>query len=267
MHQYKGYTKMPCRKFQKSLRKCLFAKSFVDLGHDKILKIKMNQKAIILWIIFTISGKIGFSQVTAYQFDPAKVDKVLSATMDSLYKEDQRYRLEMVKLEKENAGKERLDSIRKIIREKDSSNLIFATALIDKYGWPGPEEAGFMGTQALFLIIQHADLKTQKKYYPMILKAEKEGKMLSSNVAILEDRIAVREGREQVYGSQMYYDGIRKKGYVYPLADVKNIDSLRASRGLKTMKEYKADWDEKEYETDLPYAKELLERLKEKNKK
>lgn len=187
--------------------------------------------------------------------------------MDSLYREDQQYRMEMTRLEKEGAGKEQLDSIRSIIRKKDNSNLVFATALIDKYGWPGPQEAGFQGTQALFLIIQHADLTTQKKYYPIILQAEKEGKMLSSNVAILEDRIAVREGREQTYGSQIYYNAEQKKGYVYPLADVKNLDALRKSRGLQPMKEYKKDWDVDEYESNLSYAKELLAKSKELNKK
>jgi len=217
-------------------------------------------------ISFIITSNAAFSQVISYQFDPGKIDKVLSQTMDSLYSEDQRYRLELTKLEKEGRSGEQLDSIRSIMKKKDHSNLVFATEWIDKNGWPGPQEVGFQGVQALFLIIQHADLQTQKKYYPVILQAEKDGKMLSSNVAILEDRIAVREGREQKYGSQMYYDGIQKKGYVYPLADLENLDALRKARGLQPMKEYKKDWDVNVYTADLPHAKELLAKLKEANK-
>ncbi len=36
--------------------------------------------------------------------------------------------------------------------------------------------------------LQHADLPTQEKYLPMIRQAEKDGKTLSSNLALLEDR-------------------------------------------------------------------------------
>jgi len=63
---------------------------------------------------------------------------------------------------------------------------------------------------SLSLVIQHASLRTQKKYYPLILEAEKNRKILSSNVAILEDRIAIREGRQQTYGSRATTTGNRK---------------------------------------------------------
>ncbi|WP_255154025.1 DUF6624 domain-containing protein [Ferruginibacter sp. HRS2-29] len=216
-------------------------------------------------IFFTLVINAAFCQVTSYQFDPNKIDKQLSQTMDSLYREDQRYRLELTKFEKEGRTREQLDSIRSIIKKKDHANLVFAIQWIDKNGWPGPQEVGFQGVQALFLIIQHADLQTQKKYYPIILQAEKDGKMLSSNVAILEDRIAVREGREQKYGSQIYYNAEQKKEYIYPLADLKNLDTLRRSRGLPPMKEYKKDWDVNDYEASLADSKELLARSKELN--
>lgn len=208
-----------------------------------------------------------FSQVTSFKFDPNKVNAELANIMDSLYQEDQKYRIEAAKLIQKEAPKELIDSINLIIKEKDRSNLIFATQLIDKYGWLSPQDVGFQGALALFLIIQHADLKTQKKYYPLILKAEKEGHILSSNVAILEDRIAVREGRPQTYGSQAYYDSKKKKTYIYPLVDVENLDKLRKLRGLEPMKDYKKDWNILEYESYLPYANELLKKSKEANKK
>lgn len=226
----------------------------------------MKRKKAFSLILMTGLCNSVLSQVTTYNFDPAKVNKELSAKMDSLYNEDQKYRLELTSMEKSGASKQKLDNARSIIKSKDHSNLILATKLIDKYGWLDAQKVGFQGTQALFLIIQHADLKTQKKYYPILLEAEKNGKIVSSNLAILEDRIAVREGREQTYGSQIYYDAEKKKGYVYPLADLKKLDELRKSRGLQPMNEYKKDWDVNEYESCLPYAKELLAKSKEANK-
>lgn len=226
--------------------------------------IENSRKLFLLAFLLEINLTL-FSQVTSYNFDPNNINKELANQMDSLFQEDQKYRLEMMKLRKEGASKEKLDSINNIIKYKDSLNLVFTTGLIDKYGWLGPQSIGMQGTQALFLVIQHADLKTQKKYYPIILKAEKEGNILSSNVAILEDRIAIREGREQTYGSQGFYDSEKKKIFIYPLVDFINLDELRKSRGLNPMKEYQKDWDTDDYESYLPYAKELLKRIKDKN--
>ncbi|RZL30796.1 MAG: hypothetical protein EOO96_17420 [Pedobacter sp.] len=223
--------------------------------------------SIIPILIFLAMFQVkAIAQVTSYNFDPNKVNKTLAAKMDSLYQEDQKYRLELSKLEKQGTPKKQLDSLRKIVSAKDSTNLILVRQLIDKHGWLGAQDIGFQGTQALFLVIQHADLKTQKKYYPLIRKAEKEGNILSSNVAILEDRIAVREGKNQPYGSQGIYDSVNKKNLVYPVKDLKNLDSLRKSRGLPPMKEYKKNWDVDEYLADLKYAETALKKLKQANK-
>lgn len=223
--------------------------------------------SIIPILIFLAMFQVkAIAQVTSYNFDPNKVNKTLAAKMDSLYQEDQKYRLELSKLEKQGAPKKQLDSLRKIVSAKDSTNLILVRQLIDKHGWLGAQDIGFQGTQALFLVIQHADLKTQKKYYPLIRKAEKEGNILSSNVAILEDRIAVREGKNQPYGSQGIYDAVNKKSLIYPVKDLKNLDSLRKSRGLPPMKEYKKNWDVDEYLADLKYAETALKKLKQANK-
>jgi hypothetical protein len=51
------------------------------------------------------------------------------------------------------------------------------------------------------MVIQHADLPMQERYLPMIRKAERDGEILSSNLAIMEDRIAMRHGEKQIYGS------------------------------------------------------------------
>lgn len=226
----------------------------------------MKTRIVPILIVLTMYQLKVIAQVTSYNFDPNRVNKTLTAKMDSLYQEDQKYRLELAKLEKQAAPKKLLDSLRKIVRSKDSTNLLFVIPLLNEHGWLGAQDIGFQGTQALFLVIQHADLKTQKKYYPLIRRAEKEGDILSSNVAILEDRIAVREGRSQTYGSQGTYDTINKKNLVYPLKDLKNLDSLRKSRGLPPMKEYKKNWNVNEYLADLHYAKKALKKLKKSNK-
>src|SRR5437868_12407246 len=50
------------------------------------------------------------------------------------------------------------------IRYIDSTNLVVVESLIKKYGWPGKSFVGERGNQAVFLVNQHADIKTQEKY-------------------------------------------------------------------------------------------------------
>lgn len=225
----------------------------------------MKSKKISMLTFLLLTGWAISAQVTSYNYDPGKINKEQAATMDSLYQEDQQYRQTLVKLKKENAPQNSLDSLAAIIKNKDSLNLIFVEKWIDKHGWPGPEGVGFQGVQALFLVIQHADLKIQKKYYPLIKKAESESKMLSSNVAIMEDRIAVREGRNQPYGSQFYYDAEMKKNIVYPVADIEKLEQFRKSMGLQPMNEYLKDWSVEAYKLNLMYAQKLLDKLKAKH--
>lgn len=222
----------------------------------------MKPKYFCLSLLFSLASLCCWGQVTSFNFDPTKVNPYWSTKMDSIFQEDQKLRLEFMNLRNNGAPQMQLDSLLEVLRQKDQANLRFVTSLIEKHGWLGPQEIGLQGAQALFLVIQHADLSTQKKYYPLMLKAEQEGKMLSSNVAILEDRIAVREGRPQIYGSQGFFDDQHKKTLIYPLVDPENIDMLRTARGLPVMKDYMPTWSLDDYKSYLPYATERLQSSK-----
>jgi hypothetical protein len=117
---------------------------------------------------------------------------------------------------------------------------------------------------ALFLVIQHADLATQEKYLPMIRLAEKDGKTLSSNLAILEDRVAMRRKQPQIYGSQVFSDTVTKKMYVYPMIDPDHLEDRRKSMGLQPMSEYMTNfnqaWDLETYKKELPFIQQVLQR-------
>lgn len=219
-------------------------------------------KTILFLSVCLLVSVVSHGQVTSFTLDDSKINKPLAARLDSLYREDQEGRMQLLKWMREGFSTHSMDSLRTVLREKDVSNLRLVEKILDRYGWLGPQQVGMNGSQALFLVIQHADLPTQKKYYPLLLKAESDGKILSSNLAILEDRIAVREGREQTYGSQGYTDKEKKKTFVYPLKDPAGLDSLRKARGLPPMATYIKDWSEADYQSYLPYARELLKKVK-----
>src|SRR5436190_12861202 len=50
----------------------------------------------------------------------------------------------------------------------DSTNLAKVSSIIDKHGWLGKSQIGNRANYTLWLVIQHADLKTQEKYLPLM---------------------------------------------------------------------------------------------------
>jgi hypothetical protein len=108
------------------------------------------------------------------------------------------------------------------IAANDYKNLEKVKVILDKYGWLGPDEIGVQGNTTLFLVIQHADIKTQEKYLPMMKDAAKKGKASAADLAYLTDRIEVRNGRPQVYGTQLSLQNGRCKPE--PILDSANVN-------------------------------------------
>ncbi len=131
----------------------------------------------------------------------------------------------------------------KTINEKDAINLIEITNTLDKYGWLGPDVIGDKGSAALFLVIQHVDKQTQEKYLPMMREAVKNGKAKGSDLALLEDRVALSQGKKQIYGSQIHRDNITGKYFLAPIEDEPNVNKRRAEVGLEPLEVYAKHWD------------------------
>ncbi len=186
----------------------------------------------------------------------------LVAELAIIGSEDQAGRQRMDEIE-QKYGREskQMDSLWKDINFKDSINLIKIIKILDTYGWQGFDIIGEDGVGTQFLVIQHADLKTQEKYLPMMQEACKNGKLLSSSLALLEDRIAHRNGKLQIYGSQIGFDKIKKVNYLLPVEDPDHLDERRAKMGLGTISDYLRNWDLswnlEEYKKNLPYYLEL----------
>ena len=185
------------------------------------------------------------------------LNKALISELDSIYNEDQQYRLQIDDtLKKYGWQSAEMKSLWNIIYEKDSINLIKVKFILNKYGWLGSDIVGEQGNTTLFLVIQHADLATQENYLPIMRIAVKNGKAKASSLALLEDRVALREGKKQIYGSQIVRDEATQKSYVSPLEDPENVDKRRAEVGLEPLAEYviqwKIIWNVEQYKKDLP---------------
>ncbi|MCW3081497.1 DUF6624 domain-containing protein [Segetibacter sp.] len=184
------------------------------------------------------------------------LNKPLAAQLDSIYVEDQQYRRQIDSLQKKYGWESKeMTAHWKIINEKDSINLIKVKNTLDKYGWLGADVVGEQGSTTLFLVIQHSDRLTQEKYLPLMRDAVKKGKARGSSLALLEDRVALGQGKKQIYGSQIGSDATTKTFHVLPLEDPDNVDKRRAEVGLPPLAEYvkqwQIKWDVEQYKKDL----------------
>ncbi len=170
-------------------------------------------------------------------------DKPLQKELLAIHEADQGIRREFIAVvDKSGRDDPAADSLGKIMAYRDSVNLLKVKAILDEKGWVGADKVGGQANQALFLVIQHADITTQQTYLPMMRDAVKKGNAPASNLALLEDRVALGEGRKQLYGSQIGTDEKTGSNYILPLDDPDNVDRRRADMGLGTLADYVKRW-------------------------
>lgn len=177
---------------------------------------------------------------------PEKYQKI-SIEFDRMYELDQEVRIKLKKLMEVGKGNsEEANSIRNAGRKQDLLNQKRVASIINQYGWLGSHEIGEKANQALFLIIQHASLEVQEKYFPAMRDAVGVGKARKSDFALLVDRMAYRQGMDQLYGTQLYLDE-QGESFFYPIKDVEHVNARRLTAGLAPIEEYAEqvgiDWD------------------------
>lgn len=224
-------------------------------------------KLIYLLIIFLLFTSSSFCQIN---------DKsILIRQLDSIGRLDQVYRGQINDIRNHFAGdslklKDTLGKHFELINKVDSLNLITVSAIIDQYGWLSIDEIGEAANSALFMVIQHADLKTQEKYLPIMRIAAKNKKLKASSLALLEDRIAMFQGRKQIYGSQVAWNMQTNKYTIMPMIDPDHVDTRRADIGLGSYTTYLIDmgivWDVEKYKKDLPQIEEWHKKMMSRNK-
>lgn len=173
----------------------------------------------------------------------ANLDKKLVAILDTIYEEDQKYRRQIAEIrEKYGQQSAQMEAHWELINEKDSINLIKVKQILDERGWLGADVIGEQGNATLFLVIQHSDLTTRERYLPMMQDAVLKGNANPSSLALLEDRIALGQGKKQIYGSQIGCDDVSGEMYILPLDDPDNVDKRREKVGLGKLQDYISRW-------------------------
>src|SRR5690606_11018508 len=101
---------------------------------------------------------------------------------------------------------------------------------------------GLVGVEAArsaWLVAQHADhhLSLQRRALELMTSAVERGEAEANLLAMLRDRVAVNEGRRQIYGTQIFRlaDGTPVP---WPCEDPEHLDERRAEVGLVPFADY-----------------------------
>ena len=132
----------------------------------------------------------------------------------------------------------------------DTDNTRWLADLVAARGWPGCTLAGPDGAKAAWLLAQHADRdpELQRTFLEALRGAVADGDASPGNLAYLEDRVRVHEGRPQLCGTQFtVIDGELRPS---PIEDPERLDERRAEAGLGPFAAYEAQmragWAEEE---------------------
>lgn len=120
----------------------------------------------------------------------------------------------------------------------DQENTEFMKQTIEKHGWPGKSLVGEEAAAAAWLLVQHADHdpEFQAKSLDLVKEAFKKGDVTGQQVAYLTDRVLLKQGKKQVYGTQFVGNGPDAKPA--PIEDEANVDARRKEVGLPPLEEY-----------------------------
>ncbi|WP_295909590.1 DUF6624 domain-containing protein [uncultured Xanthomonas sp.] len=123
----------------------------------------------------------------------------------------------------------------------DQDNTTWLKTIVAKKGWPTRTSVGEDGAKAAFLIAQHATLDPafQEQVLALMQSALAQKEADPSDVAMLQDRVLLHQGKPQLYGTQFKTepDGTMALDRTQ---DINGLDARRATMGLPPIAEYKA---------------------------
>ncbi|MFE7314194.1 DUF6624 domain-containing protein [Streptomyces sp. NPDC057555] len=118
--------------------------------------------------------------------------------------------------------------------DRGTATLKMVTAV---HGWPGHTLVGEAGADAAWWLAQHSDDQTfQEQVLELLQEAVRGGEATRRHLAFLTDRVRVRAGRPQLYGTAFGVDvnGIQ----AFDVEDPEHLNERRAEMGLEPFDEF-----------------------------
>lgn len=203
------------------------------------ITMKMMKKMMNMTVKRWLLGLCGL--LCAQGLEAQNLDSLLRAVRDR----DQAVRLEVIRLSQQVPPQ--VDSLLAAsarMEEVDAANRHIVSDLLAE-GWP--EGLSDEANEAIWLVIDHADLAMQRRWMPLVEEQMAAGRVSKSNYATLFDRMLMREGRPQRYGTQtcsstrlVAADSARVERIcrLWPVESPERLDSLRAAMELEPIGDY-----------------------------
>jgi hypothetical protein len=214
-----------------------------DKGWSNVKHVKTDKDLTSLRDLFGWNDIVAKVQAN---LDNAEKDlnKPLKEQLEKIYVRDQTLR-QLYEHAEELFGREseEMNYFWELMAEQDAKNEAEVIAIIDQNGWVGRNEVGGQANLALWLVIQHAPIEIQEKYLPLLIESVRNNQSSGNHLALLEDRINMRNGKPQIYGSQIVSNPETGEDMVYEVFEPEFVNARRASVGLGPIEEYIARWN------------------------
>jgi len=117
----------------------------------------------------------------------------------------------------------------------DARNLSALQEIIAVGGIPSVQSVGRRGVSALWLLVQHADADVALQAQVLQALSGDRG-IPQDQIAVLTDRVRIRQGRPQLYGTQFQ----KSAGTLAPdpIEDEAHVDERRRRMGLPPLADY-----------------------------
>jgi hypothetical protein len=126
----------------------------------------------------------------------------------------------------------------------DVANTKRMKEIVEQMGWPTRSKVGGHASEMAWLLVQHADLdRAFQRMCLELMKAQAAGEVSQGNIAYLEDRVRVGDGRPQLYGTQFSRDETGHFG-PQPIEDADHVDERRQAMGLQPLSDYARDMEQ-----------------------
>ena len=153
-------------------------------------------------------------------------NRKLSGIIDSLYAADQG----TVKIKPADSA---TVAYQRVIR----TNFLTVQKILATYGYPTYTLVGQESSKRYFLLVQHSDfdLGFQQRALKMMRREVTNKNASGQQYAALADRIAINQGKAQVYGTQVLMSGNTK---IKPCIAPDKLNNRRKSVGLEPIEDY-----------------------------
>lgn len=169
----------------------------------------------------------------AAQPNPSAAESALAAELVAMGDSEQALRQEIIE-QRNQPDMAKLDAL-SALDELNTKRLI---EIVDAYGWPTSARFGKSAASAAWLVLQHSPrLELQQRMLPEIERLMRAGEVRGQEYALLYDRVQMRSGKPQRYGSQFVTrEGVNR---MYTVEDRERLDALRAEVGLGSIEAYR----------------------------